>query len=270
MSEGRDYLGSEAQRAVLRRGRAVYELVKDDRRCTYYGRGVGVCTFADADDALMSSLLTLQGTTTIAKVTADEHATVTAQMNAQGVSVTRYDRWIGSDDALAKANEIIAETKLSKGLILHEISPDTPPETLDAFQRLAESCGVMIPNLALLRNDLRPGTCFVAMTETGEAVSCGAGAAFAHRGHPTMGREAWWGMLATAEAWRGHRLALLLGAHAIVSLRARLPGCTIMTGVQPGNAPSEAVCSKLGLAPDGAQVATIVDPAALPGGKLTS
>ncbi|MEO1704272.1 MAG: GNAT family N-acetyltransferase [Pseudomonadota bacterium] len=263
-----DYYGTDAQKAVLRRGRAVYELVRDDPACTYYGRGVGIMSAADAPEARLRALLTLQGTTSIAHVPPDAMEPVIAQMAELGAAVTRYERWVGGDRARKVAEAVIAATPLPRGLTLHELTEESPEEVFTALAGLAEACGVMLPNMAVLRGTLRPGTCFVALTEGGEAVSCAAGAAFAQEGHAT--REAWWGMLATAEAWRGHRLALLLGAHAIVSLSKKIPGCQIMTGVQPGNAPSEAVCSKLGLTPDGAFVATIVDPAAVPGGKLTS
>ncbi|MEL6689718.1 MAG: N-acetyltransferase [Pseudomonadota bacterium] len=270
MSEAADYFGTDAQQEVLRRSRAVYGLMRNDPRCTYYGRSVGLCTPADAAEETLDAFLTLQGTASIARVSADEMPSVEAEMTSRGLSVTRYDRWLGHDDCVAAAKAITAQTSLPEGLTLSELTSASDPELFEALAQLATSCGVMLPNLAVLRGELRPGTCFVATTPEGRAVSCAAGAAFAHPDHPTLSKEAWWGMLATAQDWRGHRLALLLGAQAILALRSKLPGCTIMTGVQPGNAPSEAVCSKLGLAPDGTQVATIVDPSALPGGKLTS
>lgn len=270
MSEGEDYYGADAQKAVLQRGRAVYDVVARDPRFTYYGRGVGLATEEDADDATVRSLLTLQGTTTLARVAAHKMDDVANRMDARGIALTRYECWVGEGAAFDAASDVIDATALPTGLTLHRIGPDSPPSTLDALQALAASCGVMLPNMAVLRGTLRPGACFVALTEKGEAVSCGAAAAFAHPDHQTMGREAWWGMLATADAWRGKRLALLLGAHAMRALKIALPDCYVMTGVQPGNGASEAVCAKLGLRPDGASVATLVDPAALPGGKLTS
>ena len=270
MSEAADYFGTNAQQAVLRCSRAVYGLMRSDQRCTYYGRSVGLCTPAVATGETLDALLAIQGTASIARVTADEMPAVEAEMTRRCLSVTRYDRWLGREDGFTAAEAIVTKTSLPEGLTLTELSSTSDPKLVEALAQLAASCGVMLPNMAVLRGELRPGTCFVAMTPEGRAVSCAAGAAFAHPDHPTLSKEAWWGMLATAEDWRGHRLALLLGAYAILALRSKLPGCTIMTGVQPGNEPSVAVCSKLGLARDGTQVATIVDPSALPSGKLTS
>jgi len=269
MSERPDYFGTDAQKAVLRRGRVVYELVKDDPRCTYYGRGVGVMTLEDAQVDLFDALITLQGTSSIARVAPAAMAGVRARAEAKGLSVTIYERWTSGDRAVGAAREVVSATPFPKGLSAVELGPESPNALFEGLAQLAAACGVMLPSMAVLRGTLRPGVCLVAVTENGACVSCAAGAAFAHGAHPTMGHEAWWGMLATAPPWRGRRLALLLGARTILSLRDKLPDCTIITGVQNGNAASEAVCAKLGLAPDGDQVATHVDPSALPSGKLT-
>ncbi len=80
---------------------------------------------------------------------------------------------------------------------------------------------------------------------------------------------AWWGMLATAPERKGQRLALILGAIVMRQMGDRFGFEQFFTGVQPGNAPSEAVCRKSGLAPDGTATITVVDPTMLAGGKLT-
>ncbi|MCH2075595.1 MAG: hypothetical protein MK180_01755 [Rhodobacteraceae bacterium] len=267
MFDAGDYFGTDAQKAVLRKGRAVYELLRHDPRCTYYGRSVALGTPADVTPALLDALLTLQRT---ACVDRPDMPAVEAEMRARSLSLTRYDRWLGRENSVAAAKAIVAGTPLPEGLSLHEVTADSPPSLTEALSHLAANCGVMLPKMSMLRGTLRPGTCIVATTAAGKAVSCAAGAAFAHPEHATLSNEAWWGMLATAPEWRGHRLALLLGAHAFLSLREKLPDCTFMTGVQVGNAASEAVCQKLGLATDGTHVTTIVDPTALPGGKFTS
>jgi hypothetical protein len=65
-----------------------------------------------------------------------------------------------------------------------------------------------------------------------------------------------------------HR-ALILGAMALLAMRDRFGFRSFMTGVQPGNAPSEAVCRATGLSARGRQILTIADPSQLVGGKMT-
>jgi RimJ/RimL family protein N-acetyltransferase len=77
-------------------------------------------------------------------------------------------------------------------------------------------------------------------------------------------------MLATDPERRGQKLALILGALAMQQMHQRFGFASFMTGVQPGNAPSEAVCRASGLQDRGRAILTVVDSAVLPGGKLTS
>ncbi|MEM6896412.1 MAG: hypothetical protein AAF576_03485 [Pseudomonadota bacterium] len=69
---------------------------------------------------------------------------------------------------------------------------------------------------------------------------------------------------------------MLTGGHAVYTLLSDDPRFTYYgrgvgntIGVKRCNAPSEAVCNRLGLADCGAQILTIVDPAAPSGGTLT-
>jgi hypothetical protein len=54
-------------------------------------------------------------------------------------------------------------------------------------------------------------------------------------------------MLATREDRRGQRIALLLGAQAIIHMWERHGARGFMTGVRADNASSQALCTKLGL-----------------------
>ena len=90
--------------------------------------------------------------------------------------------------------------------------------------------------------------------------------------HPdqTLGRaQCWWGMLATHPDRRGERLAVILGAMALIRMQDRYGFTQVFTGVEPGNAASEAVCRRMGLAPADTSVLSVADAALLPGGRMT-
>ena len=67
--------------------------------------------------------------------------------------------------------------------------------------------------------------------------------------HPASRRatDVFWGMLATREDRRGQRIALLLGAQAIVHMWEKHGARGFMTGVRADNASSQALCNKLGV-----------------------
>lgn len=52
--------------------------------------------------------------------------------------------------------------------------------------------------------------------------------------------------------------------------RGKAHGFTrFLTDVAPGNAPSHAVCARIGLVPEGRTTLGAADPALLPGGRMT-
>jgi RimJ/RimL family protein N-acetyltransferase len=76
-------------------------------------------------------------------------------------------------------------------------------------------------------------------------------------------------MLATHPEWRGARLSLLLGAHALAAMMERYGFTRVFTGVEPGNAASEAVCTRVGLTPVGTSTLGVADPTVLTSGRMT-
>jgi GNAT superfamily N-acetyltransferase len=153
----------------------------------------------------------------------------------------RYAKWEGGEDALSAARAVVDAFPLPPDLTLRRIDRSSPPALLAALAETALACGVLPLTGAVLRGLLQPSLCLVAVSEDGRVASCAAASAFAHPRHPRFGGEAWWGMLATEPARRGQRLALILGAHAMLEMAARFGYRRFMTGVEPGNAPSEAL-----------------------------
>lgn len=270
MTDGRtEFFGTEAQRALLARGKALFDVVRGDPRFTYYGRTVGLATPEDGDPTLLRSLVALQGSAHFAAVDTDAIAELQSDAEAHGFAVTRYVRWSGAGDALDAARRVLAGARLPDGIEMVRITPETPEPVMTAFAQMALDCGVLPPVRSVLDGRDRSGLCLIARTPEGEVVSCAAGAAFADPAHPKFGDIGWWGMLATRPDHRGSRLSLILGAHALVGLMEERGLKSVFTGVVAGNAPSEAVCARMGLAPEMSETLSLADPGLLPGGRMT-
>lgn len=262
--------GTSDQQAMLRRGRALHDTLGPDPRFTYYGRTVGIARPQDADIDMLERLAFLQGASHFAAVPQQQVASVATRIAERGLSVTLYPRWTGQHQALAAARAVLAATPLPADLSTVTITERSPASDLDRLAEVAAVSGVLLPSGAVMRGQLKPGLAIIAVDRTGRAVSCAGAASFHHPEHPTLGGQSWWGMLSTHPDRRGERIALVLGAMALLDMHERFGCADFMTGVQAGNRPSEAICSRLGLSPDGMTTISVVDPRAIASGKLTS
>lgn len=264
-----EVFGSVQQQAFLRRGRAMYDLLGHDARYTYYGRGVGLATPDDGSLDRLAALVALQGNSSYGTVPDDRLPALCDAVAARGLSITRYARWAGGAEALAAARGIVADSSLPDDLTLCPIGPDTPGDTLAQLASVALACGVVPPAGAVLRGVCRPGVALVALDRDGRGVACAGAAAFLHADRAGDDGSCWWGMLATLPERRGARLSLLLGAMAMIAMNDRYGATSFFTGVEPGNSPSEAVCTRIGLRPGGTSILVAADPSLIPGGRLT-
>lgn len=267
---GPEYFGSQAQRALLTRGSAMYEILRDDPRYTYYGRTVGLAHADQEDVQRLVALTRLQGSSHFASVENAELAQFTTAVEAQGITATCYAHWEGAEAACDSARAILRDHPLPADLTCHWIDGTAPPATLQRLGDVALACGVLPPAGAVLRGVAKPGLALVAVDAGGRAVACAGAAAHLHADHPEGRQECWWGMLATDPSRRGARLALILGAMSLLEMQARHGFTRFFTGVVPGNAASEAVCRRIGLTPAGTSTLSTADAALLPGGRMTS
>jgi GNAT superfamily N-acetyltransferase len=265
----RDLFGSPEQQALLARGAALHRVTANDPTKTYYGRTVGLTGLEAGDVDLLADLALLQGNTNFAKVPNDRIPGLTVECEARGLNPVHYARWEGGSDALTRARDIIETTPLPGDLTLGWIMADTPEPMRVAVAAMALECGVLPPSFAVLSGTIRPGMACFAMEPSGRVVSLAGAAAFLHPDHPDGRAECWWGMLATHPEWRGARLSLLLGAHALAAMMERYGFTRVFTGVEPGNAASEAVCTRVGLTPVGTSTLGVADPTVLTSGRMT-
>ena len=263
------FFGSEAQQALLKRGQDMFALTRDDPRMTYYGRTVGCADHTEASHQIVQALAKLQGAAHYGCVAGPEVKPLRSALETKGYKTTHFVRWASTGATFAAAKQILSDHPLPSDIQAVTLGLESPGDNLRKLAEVALSCEVLPPAGAVLRGIARPAVSIVAIDRDGNPVSCAGSSAICHPDHPSLGGQAWWGMLATAESRRGERLALILGAMAILQMQDRFGFQSFFMGVQPGNGPSEAVCRKMGLAPDGTNVVTVVDQKAMPGGKLT-
>lgn len=264
-----EFFGSDDQRALLRRGRGMAALLGQDRRYSYYGRTVGLPGPEDGDIDHLAALATVQGSATYFAVPLSQVEAIKSSMTARGLVPMLWDRWEGTRSAIAAARQVVAAHSLPDDVTMLRLDASTSDGHLASLAEMALGCGVLPPCGEVLRGLLRPAVCLVAIDRALRVVSCAASSAYAHEDHPRHGRQAWWGMLATDPARRGQRLSLVLGAHALLEMETRFGFGDFMTGVEPENAPSEAICARMGLSRGHSAIIGCTDPRALASGRMT-
>ncbi len=263
------YFGSADQQAIARRGRNLFRLLGHDPTYNYFGRAVGLIEPEGDDVTPLIALSRVQGYSNYAAMPAVKAAAAVAALEAEGMVPNLFVKWDGAEDALAAARKVVDAHALPEDLRLVRVEADTPDDLLHAMGKTAAGSGVLPPGVEVLSGQLRPGCCMMAVDADGHVVSCAGAAAFAHEDHPLFGGQAWWGMLATDPDCRGQRLALILGAQVMLDMETRFGFRDFMTGIVAGNASSEALCRKMGLAPTDRVVLGCADPAALAAGRMT-
>lgn len=245
------------------------ELTKNDARFHYYGRTVGVVTPDAAPLEVLVALARLQGNASYQDMADSEVTDLRATFDAMGLSTVHYARWETGENALTVAHKAAHTIPLPAGYTLAYLTPDTPADLRGKLADTALECGVLPPSLAVLSGAEQPGVCAMALDQAGDVAACAAAASVLPPAHPDAQITCWWGMLATAPAHRGKALSLHLGAKVMIAMHETYGFERFFTGVVPGNAASEAVCRKLGLAHRGRSILGVADPGLVPGGRMT-
>lgn len=259
------YFGAPAQQALERRAERLWKLVGGDPRYVCHGRVVGLLAGGIEALDLQIALARLQGVGPSGAMSPDAAPTCAAALEAEGLVVDRFARWRSGEGTLAAARAAMAARALPEGFELRHVDADTTEAEWDRLDALTGACGVLMPAAAFLRGEAGPAVCLYAAAPDGEIAGVAASVVEA----PGPGSAAWWGMLSTAEAWRGRGIAALLGAAALVEMRARGHAGEFWTGIRAGNVESERLCAGLGFADSGRVDLIAVDPEAMSGGRLT-
>ena len=263
-----EYFGSAEQIELAKRGNQLWMLLCDDPKYSFYGRMVSLCSPAEDAAARCAALAKLQGAMSCQYYPADHADAFCAELEAANLKSSRYEQCRGELGAIEISRQIVSDAVLPDGLTLVEINADTPPDQVKKVAELSLSCGVMPVPGAAMRGLSRDGVCLALVDDGGDAV---ATASSYMCNHPDSARakDAFWGMLATRDDWRGRKLAHILGAEAIVRMADRYGAQSFNTGVTADNAASLALCAKLGVTPSSWTFIGCIDPSTFGTGHIT-
>lgn len=263
-----EFFGNDDQRAMQRNAVNLWALLRDDPRFCCYGRPVSVDWDPQNSLQLQIALARLQGASSCTVVPAEQHQAFTDGLEAAGLTTDWFENWSGAESALASARQVLARRSLPDDLELVFVNRDTPPDDLRALAQLTEDCGVLLPMGRFIRGLERPAVCLFVRDRSGRPVCSSAAVDLFHPASDNAGL-AWWGMLATDADRRGQGLAQLMGAHSILAMNDRFGTTRFFTGIRADNAPSKALCTKLGLTRSDSNVIVGMDPEAFGSGRVT-
>ena len=264
------YFGSEDQQAMARRGKALFELLRDDPRVAWYGRALAVTDLNASGMDFFENLIRLQGATAAYLVKRGAEAEVCEVLSARGLSSDLFGFSMSEDDrSVDRARALLRDNGLPEDLSCKTLGPDSPQEDVEAFAEVALSQGVLPPPEAVLRGHMRRGVALVALENgSGRPIGC---AASIESYHPAgrLSDHCFWGMLATHPDRRGEKIALVLGARAMVAMHKKTGFRRFTTGVRDDNLPSAALCAKFGVMRSDYMVVMGMDPNAFSDDRVT-
>ena len=245
VAEG-EYFGSADRISLARRSASLWRLLRDDPRFAYYGRLVAASDPGEDAADLLFALAKVQGASVAYFYPASNAENLFAQLRERGLATDRHEHFRGGEAALEASREALRTLALPPDLRVSAIDAGTPPELVRDVAELCESCEVMPVPGSIMRGRGPAGICLVATDREGRAVASASSYMLHHRSS-ARATDAFWGMLATREDRRGEKIALLLGARAIVHMWERHGARGFMTGVRADNLSSQALCNRLGV-----------------------
>jgi Acetyltransferase (GNAT) family len=241
-----EFFGTPDRIALSRRSANLWSVLRDNPRYAYYGRLVGLSEPAEDAADILYAMAKLQGAAVSYFYPANAAASLFAQLEEKGLATDRHEHFWGGETALTASREAQEVFALPPDLTTSIIDADTPRERVGEVAELCQSCDVMPVPGSVMRGLERKGICLVATDQNGRPVATASSYMLHHSSSPRA-RDAFWGMLATREDRRGQRIALLLGAQAIIHMWKHHGARGFMTAVRADNAPSQALCNKLGV-----------------------
>lgn len=264
-----EFFGSEAQITVSKRARDLWNLCSNDPRFSYNGRIVTINGDIGPETAeVLAALARVQGSTTCHFFPRDQAKATSEAIKALGLSSNQWDFYYGQKTAYEAAKNILAKYQLPSDLKVERITPEINAAKVADLAGMAADCGVMVMAGRVMRGLDIEGVTLGAFDQSGAAVSSAWGYKCYHP-ESGLSDNAFWGGLTCREDRRGQKIALILGAMSIIKLWEDHGVRGFCTGITPGNAPSVAVCKKLGVLPSDWVGLGVTDPDMFHGGSLT-
>lgn len=268
MVDNDEYFGSPDRIALARRSASLWLLLRENPRYAYYGRLVALSDPGKDAPQILFAMAKLQGAAVSYFYPAKAAKRLLAQLEESGMATDRHEHFWGGETALAASRQAQEDFALPADLSLSAIGPDTPRELVRDVAELCQSCDVMPVPGSIMRGQARHGICLVATDQDRRPVATASSYMIHHQSSPRA-KDAFWGMLATREDRRGERIALLLGAQAIIHMWERHGARGFMTGVRADNLSSQALCNKLGVTASEWVYASCINKDAFAGSSIT-
>lgn len=263
-----EFFGAPDRIALARRSAHLWLLLRDNPRYAYYGRLVALSAPGQDTADVLLAMAKLQGAAVSYFYPADAARSLYVQLEDSGLATDRHEHFWGGEAALAASRRALTDFALPPDLSISAIDANTPRELVGDVAELCQSCDVMPVPGSIMRGQTRTGICLVATDQNGRSVATASSYMIHHPSSPRA-KDAFWGMLATREDRRGERIALLLGAQAIIHLWERHGARGFMTGVRADNSPSQALCNKLGVSATDWIYASCIDKEMFGGSSIT-
>ncbi|WP_413719827.1 GNAT family N-acetyltransferase [Silicimonas sp. MF1-12-2] len=264
------FFGSADQQAMGQRGANLFALVQDDPRFAWYGRNVTLVDFSLSELDTFESLVRLQGATAGYRVRRELEHQFRAALETRGLRSDVFGFSVSADDtSVEKARRVLRDFRLPDDLDVSFLAPDSADGDVEAFAEIALMADVLPPPDTVLRGQARRGVALVAR-ERGSGRPVGCAASFANF-HPDsiMADTCFWGMLATHPDRRGEKIALVLGAKAMIAMHEKTGIGKFSTGIRDDNIPSERLCEKLGVVRSDYLIIIGMDPDAFRDARIT-
>jgi hypothetical protein len=261
-------IGTPQQIQTIQRANTLWTILRNDRRFAFQGRTVSLASEQDGATELVISLSRLQGYASchfVEKPNAQEYSDA---YQAAGLNSVIWEQFWGRSTALSKSREFLQSFDPPRELTLKLVTNDTPDETILKICKMSLEADVLPAPGSVMRGAGPKGIFSYVETADGEIVASG-GACMAYHPDSSRADEAFWGMLATHEAWRGKRLACWVGAQIIQDMAKNFGARGFSSGVKPDNPSSQAMCSRLGVGISNYVYAGAVDPTAFGDASIT-
>ncbi len=246
MQQGEEFFGSPERIKVARRSAHLWTLLRHSPRYAFYGRLVALSDPGADTAEILTSMARLQGAAVSYYFPASGFGALSDELAARGLAVDRHEHYRGASAAMEASRRMLAAHRLPADLHLSAIDAATPAALVASVAELCQACDVMPVPGSIMRGLSVKGVCLVAQDRAGQPVAT-ASSYMMHHPESPHATDAFWGMLATRNDRRGEKIALVLGAQAILHMWEKHGARGFMTGVKADNSSSQALCNRLGV-----------------------